>query len=72
MNTPKLTPSNGFKPAENKSYTLSYTIFPSNPNPVTKNEWFQNDKKIVNENLTQLKMKILAAGSAGKLLIKTA
>ena len=54
MNTPELTPSNGCKPAENKSYTLSCTIFPSNPNPVTENEWFQNDKKTVNEGPVHL------------------
>ena len=54
MNTPELTPSNGLKPTENTSYTLSCTIFPSNPNPVRKYEWFQNDNKIVNEGPVHL------------------
>lgn len=50
MDTPELTASNGFTPTENTNYTLSCTISASNPNPVTKYEWFQNDKKIDNES----------------------
>ena len=49
MNTPELTPSNGLTPIENTNYTLSCTINASNPNPVTKYQWFQNNKKIDNE-----------------------
>ena len=51
MDIPKLTPSNGLKPTENTSYTLICIIATSNPNPVTKYEWFQNDKKIDNEGV---------------------
>ena len=48
MDTPKLTPSNGPTPTENTSYTFNCTINASNPNPVTKYEWFQNDQEIDN------------------------
>ena len=49
MDTPELTPSNGLTPTENTNYTLSCTINASNPNPVTKYEWFQNNKTVDNE-----------------------
>ena len=49
MDIPKLTPYDGFTPTENTSYTLNCTIATSNPNPVTKYEWFQNGMKIDNE-----------------------
>ena len=52
MDTPKLTGLNGFKPTENTSYSLNCTIAGSNPNPVTKYVWFQNDMKINNEIAT--------------------
>ena len=52
MDVPKVTPSNGFTPIENRRYTLDCMIATSNPNPVTKYEWFQNDMKIVNESAT--------------------
>ena len=50
MDTPELTPSNGLTPTEDTNYTLSCTINASNPNPVTKYEWFQNVQKINNES----------------------
>ena len=49
MDTPELTPSNGLTPIENTNYTLRCTINSSNPNPITKYQWFQNDKKIDHE-----------------------
>ena len=49
MDTPELTISNGLTPTENTSYALRRIINASNPNSVTKYEWFQNDKKIDNE-----------------------
>ena len=50
MDTPQLTSFNGLNPTEDTSYTLNCTIALSNPNPITKYEWFQNDKKIVNDS----------------------
>ena len=52
MDIPKVTPSKGLTPIENSSYLLDCMIATSNPNPVTKFEWFQNGEKIDNENAT--------------------
>lgn len=53
MDIPKVTPSNGLTtPVENTSYTLTCIIAVSNPNPVTKYEWFQNGLKIDSESTT--------------------
>ena len=52
MDIPKVTPSKGLTPIENRSYLLDCMIATSNPNPVTKFEWFQNGEKIDNENAT--------------------
>ena len=42
------------KLTESTSYTLSCTIPTSNPKPVTKYEWFKNDKEIFNEGPVHL------------------
>ena len=47
-----LAGSNGLNPTENTSYTLNCSIAASNPNPVTKYVWFQNEMKIDNESAT--------------------
>lgn len=60
MDLPILLPSNGFKPIENKSYTLNCFIASSNPKPVTKYEWFKNGIK------TNKKEAILAFSSVNR------
>ena len=50
MDTPILTGSNGLKPTETTSYTLNCSIATSNPNPVTRYVWFQNNMKIDNKS----------------------
>ena len=52
MDTPILAQSNGLNPTENTSYTLNCSIATSNPNPVTRYVWFQNNMKIENESAT--------------------
>ena len=52
MDTPILTGSNGLNPTENTSYMLNCNIAESNPNPVTKYVWFQNNMTINNESTT--------------------
>lgn len=50
METPEIIAFNGLTPTETTNYTLNCTIAVSNPHPITKYEWFQNDKKIVNDS----------------------
>ena len=52
IDIPKVTSSDGLTPIENTNYTLSCIIAASNPNPVTKYEWFQNGMKIDYESAT--------------------
>ena len=52
MDIPTVTPSNGLTPIENTRYKLNCIITTSNPNPVTKYEWFQNGMKTDNKSGT--------------------